>query len=138
MLYSNEQKKAFMQVAESLKKYRRAELIDQDSGREILEQLYVDLLPDNYVLEKCLLDNTTFLVGRKGTGKSTIFLKMEYEYRKRKTHFPCYVDVKTVFESSRAQAINQKYLEEFLEPEELSRYLMSRTFIQNVLEDIYN
>jgi len=138
MLYSNEQKKAFMQVAESLKKYRRAELIDQDSGREILEQLYVDLLPDNYVLEKCLLDNTTFLVGRKGTGKSTIFLKMEYEYRKKKTHFPCYVDVKTVFESSRAQAINQKYLEEFLEPEELSRYLMSRTFIQNVLEDIYN
>ena len=76
MLYSNEQKRAFMQVTESLKKYRRAELIDQDSGREILEQLYVDLLPDNYVLEKCLLYNTTFLVGRKGTGKSTIFLKM--------------------------------------------------------------
>lgn len=138
MMYSNEQKKAFMQVAESLKKYRRAELMDSDSGKDILDQLYVDLLPGDLVLEKCLLDNTTFLVGRRGTGKSTIFLKMEYEYRKKKTHFPCYVDVKTVFESSRAQSINQKYLEEYLEPDELSRYLMSRTFIQNVLEDIYN
>lgn len=109
-MYSNEQKTAFMQVAESLKKYRRAELMDPDNGKDILERLYVDLLPGDVVLEKCLLDNTTFLIGRKGTGKSTIFLKMEYEYRKKKTHFPCYVDVKTVFESSRAQSINQKYL----------------------------
>lgn len=73
MMYSNEQKKAFMQVAESLKKYRRAELMDSDSGKDILDQLYVDLLPGDLVLEKCLLDNTTFLVGRRGTGKSTIF-----------------------------------------------------------------
>lgn len=42
-MYSNEQKKAFMQVAESLKKYRRAELMDSDNGKDILERLYVDL-----------------------------------------------------------------------------------------------
>lgn len=138
MVFSTEQKRDFMRVAESLKKYRRAELMDLDTGKDILDKLYVDLLPHDLVLEKCLFDNTTFLVGRKGTGKSTIFLKMEYEYRKKKTHFPCYVDVKTVFESSRAQSINQKYLEEYLEPDKLSRYLMSRTFIQNVLEDIYD
>ncbi len=52
-----------MQVAKSLKKYRRAELMDSDSGKDILDQLYVDLLPGDLVLEKCLLDNTSFLVG---------------------------------------------------------------------------
>ena len=50
------------------------------------------LLDGNIILQKCLLDNTTFLVGRKGTGKSTIFLKLENEYRKKSGYLPCYVD----------------------------------------------
>lgn len=82
-MYTAEDKRRFVEVSESLKKYRRADLIDE-SGKSILDKLYVDLLPDNIILNKCLLDNTTFLVGRKGTGKSTIFLKLENEYRKKK------------------------------------------------------
>ena len=111
-MYTVEDKRRFVEVSESLKKYRRADLIDE-SGKSILDKLYVDLLPDNIILNKCLLDNTTFLVGRKGTGKSTIFLKLENEYRKKKNYLPCYVDVKTIYESSQAQAINQQYLQEY-------------------------
>ena len=66
----------FLKVAESLKKYRRAELQD-DAGKSILDDMYVDLMVGNVVINKCLLDNTTYLIGRKGTGKSTIFLKLE-------------------------------------------------------------
>lgn len=135
-MYTAEDKRRFVEVSESLKKYRRADLIGE-SGKSILDKLYVDLLPDNIILNKCLLDNTTFLVGRKGTGKSTIFLKLENEYRKKKNYLPCYVDVKTIYESSQAQAINQQYLQEYLDGKNLSTYLMARNFIQSVLKRIY-
>lgn len=135
-MYTAEEKRKFVEVAESLKKYRRADLIDEN-GKSILDKLYVDLLPDNIILNKCLLDNTTFLIGRRGTGKSTIFLKLENEYRKRKNYLPCYVDVKTIYESSQAQAINQQYLQEYLDGKNLSTYLMARNFIQSVLKRIY-
>lgn len=83
------------------------------------------------------MDNTTFLIGRRGTEKSTIFLKLENEYRKKKNYLPCYVDVKTIYESSQAQVINQQYLQEYLSGKNLSTYLMARNFIQSVLNRIY-
>jgi len=135
-MYSQEEKRQFVAVSESLKKYRRADLIDED-GKSILDKLYVDLLEGDVILNKCLLDNTTFLIGRKGTGKSTLFLKLESEYRKKKGYCPCYIDVKTVFESSQAQAINYQYLTEYFEQEYMTKYLLGRNFIQNVLKTIY-
>lgn len=135
-MYTRDEKEKFSAVAESLKKYRRADLLDTD-GKSVLDKLYVDLLDGDVILNKCLLDNTTFLIGRKGTGKSTIFLKLENEYRKRKEYLPCYVDVKTVYESSQAQAVNQQYLLEYFDSKQLSKYLMGRNFIQSVLEQIY-
>jgi hypothetical protein len=135
-MFTQTELKNFSKVAESLKKYRRADLID-DAGKSILDQLYVDLLPNNFILNKCLLDNTTFLVGRKGTGKSTIFLKLENEYRKKDGYLPCYIDVKTVYESSKAQTGNCEHLKSFFTDGELSKYLMERNFIQNVLKTIY-
>ncbi len=133
---SAKEKEGFQEVAESLKKYRRADLCDQ-KGKSILDELYVDLLDGNVILNKCLLDNTTFLIGRKGTGKSTLFLKLENEYRKKNGYLPCYVDVKTVFESSRSVAINQQYLSEYFDENQLEKYLMGRSFIQSVLKQIY-
>lgn len=130
-------KNNFSKVAESLKKYRRAELLDE-TGKSILDDMYVDLMPGDVVINKCLLDNTTYLIGRKGTGKSTIFLKLENEYRKKTNYLPCYIDVKTVFESSQAQLSNGSYLSGLLDGETLNKYLMSRCFIQSVLEQIYS
>lgn len=125
----------FSLVAESLKKYRRAELKDE-KGNSILDDMYVDLMVGDRVIEKCLLDNTTYLIGRKGTGKSTIFLKLENEYRKKECYLPCYVDVKTVFESSQAQSVDSHCLSEILDDNTLKKYLISRCFIQNVLKQI--
>ena len=84
MPYSETQLEGFFEAVESLKKYRRADLID-NKGRDLLKELYTDLLPNDYILKKTLKENTTFLVGRKGTGKSTIFLRLEQEL-KTKNH----------------------------------------------------
>jgi len=135
-MYTQDQMSKFSQVAESLKKYRRADLLDE-AGKSMIDALYVDLLPGNMVLNKCLLDNTTYLIGRKGTGKSTIFLKLENELRVKKGYLPCYIDVKTFFESSKAQTTNINYLNEFFSVNEMEKYLLERTFIQNILGVIY-
>lgn len=136
-MYTQTELDNFSRATESLKKYRRADLIDE-AGKSILDQLYCDLLPNNFILNKCLLDNSTFLIGRKGTGKSTIFLKLENEYRKKEGYLPCYIDVKTIYESSKAQTGNCEYLKGLFPESELSKYLMEKNFIQNVLKTIYS
>jgi hypothetical protein len=50
--------KGFADAAQSLKLYRRAELLDQ-KDRPLIEQLYVDPLPNNAVLSAMLRPNTT-------------------------------------------------------------------------------
>jgi predicted AAA+ superfamily ATPase len=102
MEYNEKEKDGFFDAVESLKKYRRADLIDQ-RGRSLLKELYTDLLPNDYILKKSLKENTTFLIGRKGTGKSTIFLRLEQELREKTGYLPCYMDVKTIYESSQTK-----------------------------------
>ena len=86
----------------------------------------------------CFSDNTTFLIGRKGTGKSTIILKLEEEYRKRNNYLPCYIDTKTVFESIKGESPNVEYLKGKMPPEQLENYLVERAFIKNILTQIVN
>lgn len=97
-------KKAFLNAVETLKLYRRAELIDE-SGEKLIEQLYVDPLPNEHVLTTILKENSTFLIGRKGTGKSTIFQRAQEELNKRKNVTWAYIDIKMLFESSQAEIL---------------------------------
>lgn len=126
--------KGFFNSVESLKKYRRADLIS-DTGDNILDELYTDLLPNDFVIKKCLLDNTTILIGRKGTGKSTIFLKLENELKKKKDHMSIYIDVKTIYESTNAMP-SITYLENYVDKEHIDEYIIQRLFIQNVLDEL--
>ena len=89
----------FRDAAQSLKLYRRGELADE-GGSPLIEELYVDPLPNDHVLETILKPNTTFIVGRKGTGKSTVFQRAQHALRASETTVSAYVDIKTVFESS--------------------------------------
>src|ERR1700693_5823465 len=97
--HQDQLRKGFADAAQSLKLYRRAELLDQ-KDRPLIEQLYVDPLPNNAVLSAMLRPNTTFVIGRKGTGKSTVFQRAQHEIRKQKRAVSAYVDIKTVFESA--------------------------------------
>jgi hypothetical protein len=56
---------SFADAAQSLKLYRRAELLDDETQKTLIEELYVDPLPNNGVLTTLLRPNTSFLIGRK-------------------------------------------------------------------------
>ncbi|UII28518.1 hypothetical protein LVD15_08825 [Fulvivirga maritima] len=132
MKYTEEQKNGFFEAVESMKKYRRADLIDE-KGRSLLEKLYTDLLPNELILKKALLNNTTFFVGRKGTGKSTIFLRLEQALRKKDNYLSCYLDVKTIYEKSQTQSTSIENIDQLIPSDLVQRYLIERTFIQNTL-----
>jgi len=125
----------FYKAADSLKRFKRAEIKDEQE-RSLIETLYTDLLPANQVFKMILSDNTTFLVGRKGTGKSTIILRLESEYRKKDDYLPCYIDTKTVFESTKSEYQNLDYLKGRIPDEALRKYLAERSFIQSILKSI--
>lgn len=135
MEISDAEKSKFFDAIESLKKYRRADLLD-DKGRSLLKELYTDLLPGDHILNKSLKDNTTFLIGRKGTGKSTIFLRIEQELRQNPGFLPCYLDVKTIYESAQTEHLNLAHLSDYLTAKSLKKYLIERSFLQNVLSRI--
>lgn len=101
---SKDDLKGFNEAAQSLRLYRRADLTDPDKGNTLIETLYVDPLPEQQIFATMLRPNTTFLIGRKGTGKSTIFQRLQYELRKVKHQTSAYVDIKTLYESSQVDA----------------------------------
>lgn len=90
----------FSKIAESLRQYRRAELRDfeNETGAKPVDQLYVDPLPGDAVLQSVLSSNTTFLLGRKGTGKSTVFARAQSVLRERKDIISVYIDVKSLYD----------------------------------------
>jgi len=125
----------FFKAVETLKKFKRAELKDSKE-RSLIDNLYTDLLPNNHVFNMCFTDNTTFLVGRKGTGKSTIILRLESEYRKDPKYLPCYIDTKTVFESIKGEHQKIDHLRGKIPDSVLQKYLTERSFIKNILKAI--
>lgn len=134
-MYNQDDKDNFFNAIESLKKYRRADLLDE-KGKNLLEALYTDLLPNDHILKKSIRENTTFLIGRKGTGKSTIFLRIEQELRKKDNFLPCYLDVKTIYDAAHSEFLNLDYLAEYLPPKTIKKYLIERSFLQSVLKKI--
>lgn len=134
-MYNQDDKDNFFNAIESLKKYRRADLLDE-KGKNLLEVLYTDLLPNDHILKKSIRENTTFLIGRKGTGKSTIFLRIEQELRKKDNFLPCYLDVKTIYDAAHSEFLNLDYLSEYLPPKTIKKYLIERSFLQSVLKKI--
>ena len=97
---------AFLKAVDTLKLYRRAELVDE-RGQQLISQLYVDPLPSDHVLKTLLRNNTTFLIGRKGTGKSTIFQRAQESLNTDKQSTWAYIDIKTLYESSTSEIIGK-------------------------------
>lgn len=134
-MITEKNKDEFYQIADSLKKFKRADVKD-NHDRSLINELYTDLLPDNHVYKMSYSDNTTFLIGRKGTGKSTIILKLENEYRNKADYISCYIDTKTVFESTKSEYTHLDYLKGKIPADILNKYLIERTFIQSILKEI--
>lgn len=139
MEFSDKDLTAFTQAAQSLKLYRRADLRDDVSDKSLIAKLYVDPLQNDAVLKTMLQDNTTFLIGRKGTGKSTIFQRAQHEIRGRSNAVSAYVDIKTVFESAETEPAVPAALAEAgaaLGEDAIKRVLVYRAFIRAVFSDV--
>ncbi len=118
----------FLEFAESLKLVRRANL--EKEGKTIIEKIYTDLLPNNGVINKVNLPRTTIVVGRKGTGKSTIFYKSQMDLDKNGENITVYIDTKSLYDNSTPS------LPKELEKSEQSRELIKYLIYSNLLKEI--
>lgn len=132
---NQEQINNFLKMVESLKKYRRAELLSEDD-ENIIEDLYTDPLEGNYVLKTLMHPNTTLLIGRKGTGKSTIIGRFQNEIRKTDNKLSLYIDVKTIFDQAKAQPIHSNNYQNILSSEDITKFLAYKNFLKKVLWEI--
>ncbi|HSV90490.1 MAG TPA: hypothetical protein VLH80_05300 [Nitrospiraceae bacterium] len=133
--YSKADLDGFHSAAQSLKLYRRAEL-ESEAGHSLIESLYVDPLPNEHVYQTILKPNTTFIIGRKGTGKSTVFQRAQHGLRGVGNSTSAYVDIKTVFESSRTDSTLTAQLADVdasLEADPLRQLLLYQAFIRAVI-----
>lgn len=130
-------KKALVEAIDTLKLYRRAELIDS-RGQRLVGALYVDPLADDHVLNTVLKPNTTFLIGRKGTGKSTIFQSAQEALDQNKAATWAYIDIKTLFESSSSELAygGADADSRAVPPEVLRRILVFRAFTVELVREI--
>jgi hypothetical protein len=126
----------FKVLVKSLKKYERAEQIDE-AGQNIIEELYTDPLEGDFVLESMLEDQTTLLIGRKGTGKSTIISRFQHEIRKDKTKLSLYIDVRTIYEQASNSTPKNIVATRGLSPDDQRRHELYKHFINNVIQEIY-
>lgn len=129
----------FAKIAESLRQYRRAELSDfeQDVEGSPIDILYVDALEGDAVLKTVLLSSTTFLVGRKGTGKSTVFAKAQIELRKRQDVISIYLDVKSLHELlSASEAVVQTVPDTSISPVIFQVHKLRKGFLGAIIADL--
>lgn len=133
--YRQEHLDAFHQAAQTLKLYRRAEL-EGPQGDSLIEALYVDPLPNEHIYKTMKRSNTTFIIGRKGTGKSTVFQRAQRGLLKEPAIMSTYIDIKTVYESAQVSpAFAEKMAAEqtALPPEDVHHLLLLRAFLRAVV-----
>ena len=118
----------FLEFAESLKLVRRANL--EIEGESVIEKIYTDLLPNNGIINKVNLPRTTIVVGRKGTGKSTIFFKSQMDLDKSKENITVYIDTKSLYDNS------SPTLPESIDKTKLSEELLKYLIYSNLLKEI--
>lgn len=139
--FTTKQLDNFREAAVSLKLFSRAELTDE-KDRSLIEKLYVDPLPNEQVFKTLLAPSTTLIVGRKGTGKSTVFQRVQHEIRKNKmSAISAYMDIRNVFEASQIDPGMASKAEGFdlaLSPDQLHKFLLYKRFFQTLITDLRN
>ncbi|MDF7801904.1 hypothetical protein P4C99_20680 [Pontiellaceae bacterium B1224] len=131
-------KETFARIAESLRQYRRAELRDfsRELGADPVASLYVDPLPDDAVLRSVMSSNSTFLLGRKGTGKSTIFAKSQINYRNSRDVLSVYVDVKALYELLAPEDFPTGVLDADIDPGICRTHLLRKAFLGKIISEL--
>ena len=131
--------RTFAKIAESLRQYRRADLSDFEDyvGAQPVDKLYVDPLPDDGILGMVLSSNTTFVLGRKGTGKSTIFSRAQSAIREKGHNISIYIDVKALYDLLGEYGVPMSRIEDKNISEDVLReHLLRKAFLSAVLSEL--
>lgn len=126
--------KKFLEFAESLKLVRKTRIEDFIQDKNI-DDIYTDLLPNNGIINKLNLPRTTILVGRKGTGKSTIFQKSQKDLIENRKCISVYIDIKSLFDNSTPTLASETKKEI---SEELNKYLLYTNLIREIILETKN
>ena len=102
--------------------------IRNDENEDLVEKLYVDLLDGEYYLNLATDDNHTIFKGRRGTGKSTIFIQAEKKLTEEKGILPVYINLQTCYEVIRSSDTDQEC--------EINKWITYRNFFNEVLDAI--
>ena len=122
MNISQKDKDNFFNLVDSLKKCRRADLSDVSKSKDVIEKLYVDPLDNDLILKSISKLNTTILTGRRGTGKSTIIARLQHDIRKSNDRLSLYIDVKSIFEQSKAFSYSSEKYADHFSAKDLNKY----------------
>lgn len=115
------------QAFKSLIKCGRPDIKDEDNN-DLVPSLYVDLFENEYILKQALDETHVIFKGRKGTGKSTVFLKAESELKQRKGVIPVYINLQSCYEEIRTSDMELQ--------EKLNQYGVYKKFFDEVLKKI--
>ncbi|OMF73953.1 hypothetical protein BK143_08810 [Paenibacillus peoriae] len=142
-MFTDVEKEGFIKVFETLRLYKRITsnklaLDEQQEGQDIVKELYVDLLPNNGILRKLLSNNTFILLGRKGTGKSTLFARAQYDISIKKQNLSAYINAKSIVDDmkSKNSTIKLPQLQEVFDSDQLERLFLIRQFINELFKSI--
>src|SRR5690554_4178175 len=119
----------FLEFAESLKLVRKTRIEDFVNDKTI-DDIYTDLLPNNGIITRLNLPRTTILVGRKGTGKSTIFQKSQKDLIHNKKCISIYIDVKSLYDNS-TPTLSAELKDNI--SDELNKYLIYSNLIKQII-----
>lgn len=123
----------FLEFAESLKLVRKTRIEDFVDDKTI-DDIYTDLLPNNGIITRLNLPRTTILVGRKGTGKSTIFQKSQKDLVANKKCISIYIDVKSLYDNSTPSIPNE--VQDL--NKEFQKYLIYSNLIREIVLETKN
>jgi DNA-binding transcriptional ArsR family regulator len=112
----------------SLMKSGRPDILNHEY-ESIIDQIYVDLFDRNYALNQVLDNNHLIIEGRRGTGKSTIFLKAEEMLIKQEKSIPIYINLQTIIEQLPKEISDNGY-------SDFSYYLTYKNFMISILDRI--
>lgn len=119
--------KEIEKVFKSLIKSGRPDILDEDN-QSLVPELYTDLFENDYILRQVLDDNHTLLKGRRGTGKSTIFLKAEYELQNNPSCLSVYINLQRCYEEVRTYHDERNNV--------MTWYMTYQNFLKAILKNI--
>jgi len=97
----------------------------------------VDPLHGEAVLNTMLSSSTTFISGRKGTGKSTVFAKAQSQMRERKDLLSVYVDVKALYDTVNASEVPLIDMQDIeISPQLYRSHMLRKNFLAAVISEL--